>query len=477
MFYQEHGKQFCQKHLENRRQIALEEENQEAFKKISAIIQREHQRNFWRKLNYVTGKKETHSATSIQVEGQDGAIMERTMQEAVEQTIFSEIHKKWYTLAGEAPICNGNLFKDFGYTATTPASCAVLDGTYISPPSSDAATSELFSEISNIHCLVPADSVLITITQLQWKQYWTVVNEETSSSESGIHFRHYIVGSKSDILSHYHAAHVLVTLAHTILLERWSHGLTVMLKKTLVVTLVTKLWAILLMEGNFNATNKIVYGTRMLENACKHQLMPDEIFSKRNRMTDNRTLCKTLFYDITRKARVPVAILLFDASNCYDRIAHAMASLVFQAFGVPTTAIESMLGTIESMKFFLQTGFGDSKSFAGGGISIKSQGLCQGNGAAPAGWAIISICILRAHGKKGHGTKFLCPITKLQNHLSAILYVDDTDILDIDLTKDERVKDVHHTIQESINSWGNLLIATGRVLQLNKCFYLIILSE
>jgi hypothetical protein len=135
-----------QKHLENRRQIALEEEDKEAFKKIIAIIQREHQHNFWRKLNYVTGKKKTRSAMSIQVEGQDGAIMEQTMQDAVKQTIFSEIHKKRYMLAGEAPICNGNLFQDFGYMATTPALCAVLDGTYVLPPSSDAATSELFPE-------------------------------------------------------------------------------------------------------------------------------------------------------------------------------------------------------------------------------------------------------------------------------------------------------------------------------------------
>jgi hypothetical protein len=196
MFYQEHGKQFRRKHLANRRQIPLEKEDKEAFKKISAIIQREHQCNFWRTLNYVTGKKKTRRAMSIQVEGQNGAIMEQTTQDAVEQTIFSEIHKKRYTLAGEAPICNGNLFQDFGNTAMTPASRAVLDGTYVSPPSSDAATSELFAEISNIYCLVPTDSVLITITPLQWKQYWKVVNEETSSSESGIHFGHYIVGSK-----------------------------------------------------------------------------------------------------------------------------------------------------------------------------------------------------------------------------------------------------------------------------------------
>jgi hypothetical protein len=98
-----------------------------------------------------------------------------------------------------------------------------------------------------------------------------------------------------------------------------------------------------------------------------------------------------------------------------------MALLIFQAFGVPLTAVETMLGAIENMTFFLHTGFGNSKSFAGGGISIKTQGLTQGNGASPAGWAVISICILGAHGKNGHGAKFYCPITNLQHHLSAIL--------------------------------------------------------
>ena len=194
----------------------------------------------------------------------------------------------------------------------------------------------------------------------------------------------------------------------------------------------------------------------------------------KNKMADDSTLCKTLFYDITRQARVPAAIASVDASNCYDRIAQAIASLVFQAFGVPTTAIETMLGAIENMKFYLRTGFGDSKSFAGGEISVKTQGLTQGNGASPAGWAVISICIIGAHGKKGHGAKFVCPITHLKHHLSAILYVDDTDLLHIDLSKNEKVDEVHNEIQASVKSWGNLLIATGGVLQAAKCFYSII---
>jgi hypothetical protein len=67
---------------------------------------------------------------------------------------------------------------------------------------------------------------------------------------------------------------------------------------------------------------------------------------------------------------------------------------------------------------------------------------------------VISICILDAHGKKGHGAKFICPVTKLEKHLSAILYIDDTDILHIDLMKNERVEEVHKRIQESVNSWG-----------------------
>jgi hypothetical protein len=70
-------------------------------------------------------------------------------------------------------------------------------------------------------------------------------------------------------------------------------------------------------------------------------------------MADDGTLCKMLFYDITQQAQVPAAIALVNTSNCYDRFAHAMASLIYQAFGVPTSAIETMLGAIENMKFFL----------------------------------------------------------------------------------------------------------------------------
>ncbi len=81
--------------------------------------------------------------TTIQAEAPGGGIVEHTTRAPVKQTIFSEIHNKRYMMAGEAPICNGNLFDAFGYTANTTAGWAVLDGTYVAPDGTDQATLDL----------------------------------------------------------------------------------------------------------------------------------------------------------------------------------------------------------------------------------------------------------------------------------------------------------------------------------------------
>ena len=248
----------------------------------------------------------------------------------------------------------------------------------------DAATRELFEEIAHIRGMVPSDSVNGLISQERWQQRWKKVKEDTSSSQSGLHFGHYIAGTDCDYISQFHALQVLLALKKGIVLERWLKGLSVMLEKMFGVRLVSKLRAILLMEADFNAMNKEVYGVRMLDNARRYKLIPEEIFSKQNCTADNGGLAKTLFYDIPRQTRTPAAIASVDASNCYDRIAHAMASLIFQSFGVKSTAVSAMLEMIQEMKFFLRTAYGDSKTFAGSSIKIKTQGLGQGNGASPA---------------------------------------------------------------------------------------------
>jgi hypothetical protein len=151
----------------------------------------------------------------------------------------------------------------------------------------DEATRELFEEIAQVRTTVPSDSVTGVITREQWQQRWKKVKEDTSSSQLGLHFGHYIMGAECDYISQFHALRVSLALKKGIVLERWSNGLSIMLEKMFRVHLVSKLRAILLMEADFNAMNKEVYGVRMLDMARKYKLMPEEIFSKKNRTADD----------------------------------------------------------------------------------------------------------------------------------------------------------------------------------------------
>ncbi len=104
----------------------------------------------------------------------------------------------------------------------------------------------------------------------------------------------------------------------------------------------------------------------------RYRLMPEEIYSKKNRMADDGTLVKVLFYDIVHQTRLPAGIGAVDANNCYDRIAHPIASMVFQLLGVRKEACKSIFRTIQEMKFFLRTGSGDSKEFASATGNVKT---------------------------------------------------------------------------------------------------------
>jgi hypothetical protein len=131
-----------------------------------------------------------------------------------------------------------------------------------------------------------------------------------------------------------------------------------------------------------------------------------------------------------------------------------MASMVFQSFGVPTLAIESMLTTIQKMKFSLQTGYGDSAVYAGGKLDnsefpVKTQGMCQGNGEAPMAWKVTSIPMIAAHKRKGHKAHFIAPILDITGHIVGGLFVDDTDLIHVNMRVMETILEAHSWIHLS----------------------------
>jgi hypothetical protein len=421
------------------------------------------------------GKVHSGSVRKVLIKDKDsGTLTEHATQESVQQAIFDNIHCKRFYLAEAAPACNGRLRGLFGYNATTITAKRILEEIYPYPDDFDQATREICEECARIRLLVPKNSLNLSITRHDWRRQWKGRRESTSSSESGLHFGHYIAGCDSDHIAQFHALKATLIINRGIVLDRWARGLSVMLEKIFGCALITKLRSILLMEADFNSTNKIIYGQRMLQTVRRYRLMPEKIYSKKNRLADDGTLVKVLFYDIVHQTRLPAGIGAVDANNCYNRIAHPITLLIFQSLGVRKEACKSIFRTIQDMKFFLRTGFGDSKEFDSATGSIKTEGMCQGNGTAPAGWMVNSIAMLNAHKGKGHGVHLLSSITKQSTHLAGSIFVDDTDVEHLNMNKSETVTEAHGALQESITNWGRLLIATGGTLKPAKCFYHVI---
>jgi hypothetical protein len=146
--------------------------------------------------------------------------------------------------------------------------------------------------------VIPKDLVDFLVKHPLWCKKWKKKKEKTSSSESGLHFGHYIAGADSDLISYCHTLLAYAAVRQGYSPARWEMALSVMLEKTAGVLLVEKMRAILLMEADFNFMNKVIYGDRMLSNARRYGYMAEEILSKRGRTAKHGSLAKVLFYNI-----------------------------------------------------------------------------------------------------------------------------------------------------------------------------------
>jgi hypothetical protein len=69
--------------------------------------------------------------------------------------------------------------------------------------------------------------------------------------------------------------------------------------------------------------------------------------------------------------------------------------MLLWSFGVPQPAIKVLLETMEKMRFFLRTGFGESKTSYGGPNEERLAGYGQGNTAAGPGFTTMSLLIVK----------------------------------------------------------------------------------
>jgi hypothetical protein len=108
----------------------------------------------------------------------------------------------------------------------------------------------------------------------------------------------------------------------------------------------------------------------------------------------------------------------------------------------------------------------------GRGRDNPLQGLCQGNGAAPACWLIISLLLMHGYRRKGFGSCILSPISGVIIDFLGNIYVDDTDLI---VTRLDLVSaaDVQEELRAAAGAWAAGLSATGGTINPEKSCWIL----
>ncbi len=122
-----------------------------------------------------------------------------------------------------------------------------------------------------------------------------------------------------------------------------------------------------------------------MDKAFQGDIIPAEQYAKRGSQATEAVLTLGLFCDITWALHKTAAIESVDLANCYDAVAHQIASIALQSFKVCNAMVAMMLYVLKTMTWYLKTAFGQCKISFGGTALDPSMGLGQGNGVPPPG--------------------------------------------------------------------------------------------
>jgi len=247
--------------------------------------------------------------------------------------------------------------------------------------------------------------------------------------------------------------------------KRWYQFLDIMSFKKQTSIHVSTLRTIIISEADWNAAGKIFVTRRMMRNAEKMKLLPNEhLGGRKGRKSTDGGLTKRLIMDNARMLQKPMTIVSTDAANCYDRMIHKIIAMAAKKWGIPQRVIQSLLSPLQQAQHYTRTAYGDSTSFFTG---TNLQGAGQGNTGAAPFWTMISTHMIEIMKELHLSASFISPITKKKIILSLIAFVDDTELF---LTHPKNdLKALIAKASTAIKTWRELLKVTGGAMRPEKC--------
>ncbi|MGL5936571.1 MAG: endonuclease/exonuclease/phosphatase family protein [Cetobacterium sp.] len=435
------------------------------------LLRIERQRKMAKVAKAINGKLANKSITKVEYEGQ-----EYTTQEDIEKALL-QVNENKTRASDNTPFMQGELLRDFGYRQNTAAHEEVLQGTYKIPETCHPATERVLRGLARPSSTRESKGFRVRthITTEDHIKGWKRQKERTSGGMSGLHFGHYKAHLQDKLLAAFDASMRSVAYTTGYALSRWKKGLDVQLLKKTNDFKATNLRTILLLEPDHNMNNKVIGNDAMRAGERLAAHARDNYGSRKGLRAAEVSMNQTLTYNSIWARRGRAVIMSNDAKGCYDRIAHTVVNLALQRLGVPKPAVQSMLTVIQEMEHHIRTAFGDSKgTYGNNSRQPPPQGILQGSGAGPAGWAAIAAVIIKAMKDEGFGYKVWTLIRQRAVEIVGFAFVDDTDLIH---AAHDRKTPTQRTLQEAqaaLSLWENMLHATGGALAPEKSYWYLV---
>jgi hypothetical protein len=411
-----------------------------------------------------------NATTMITVQLQDGSTADVMDKRQIENEIIAS-NKRKFQQSFSTPFYKLPFNKIFGYQGLTTSSQQVFKGTFTPPPCSSQYMKDFLS-----HLVMPPPIAefpnSMSMTVQSFTEFWKKAKENTSCYPSEFCFATLKASSYDNYLATINCIMTRMPLQTGYSPKQWQRCVDVMIKKKNNRTDIDNLRTICLFEVDANYAFKHI-GRQMMLNAELHGTIAKEQYgSRKKHKAIDLALNKVLTNDVLRQAKKTGAICSNDAKACYDLIGHAQASLCMQRQGVPKSAVQCLLTTLQEAMHCVRTAYGDStKTYGGPGWIKPLHGIEQGNGGGPPIWAVISSTLLDILHFKAYGLKMITPISNVPISFVRYSFVDDTDLVQ---STDDNVQNTICTLQESINTWEGCLKATGGALGPDKSYWYLV---
>jgi len=372
-----------------------------------------------------------------------------------------------YNCTNATPLMQRDIHAQLGNFAETLYAEQIQKGEREPPEKLSDITKEMLQKTKYDHTI---PKIPIIMTEEDIRNTWRITKENKASSPSGRYNAVYKAMTMDTYLLKTLTLSMNLPFATGRPYDRWSTYLDIMAFKKENNIRVDSLRSIILSEADWNAAGRIYVTRKMMGQAERLGLLPEEhLGGRKGRKSIDGAITKQLYMDNVNSTNKPTIILSTDAANCYDRMIHKYVSMMCSKWGLEKQVMKALLQPLQVARHYTRTAFGDSLTcFTGNNF----QGAGQGNTGAAPFWTCVSTSMIELMKEAGFTSNLVTPLTNKKILLALIAFVDDAELF---LTVDNNnLNALLEKAQRALERWKEVLLATGGAMRSKKCAWILL---